>query len=197
VNEEWKDVRGFGGRYQVSTMGRVKSGDVTVTHRGNRGSIVTRLIPGKILRGGTNKERGGYMSYALVSQQGAPRRSFYAHRLVADAFVEGRTEEKCEVNHINFDKLDNRAVNLEWVSRAKNMDHAYSGGRFLRANKLQSIRIRGTNAWNAKLTEEKVADIRRLSSDGRKHRSIAAEFGINVCTVNDVVTGRSWSHVKS
>ena len=47
----------------------------------------------------------------------------YLHRLVAEAFI-SNPSGKLEVNHINGNKLDNRAENLEWATRSDNMRHA-------------------------------------------------------------------------
>ena len=49
------------------------------------------------------------------------------HRLVAMAFAPNPENYK-EVNHIDGDKLNNTAANLEWCSRSQNMKHAYSVG---------------------------------------------------------------------
>lgn len=47
------------------------------------------------------------------------------HILIANAFVEGRTKDKCMVNHIDGNKLNNNANNLEWVTNRANTQHAY------------------------------------------------------------------------
>ena len=68
---------------------------------------------------------GGYL-YVTLSKDGKghPKR---LHRLVAEAFCLRRTEAT-EVNHKNGDKTDNRANNLEWVTKSENMNHAYRNG---------------------------------------------------------------------
>lgn len=50
------------------------------------------------------------------------------HRVVARAFCDGETKEKCFVNHKDGDKENNRSENLEWVSLSENMHHAYKSG---------------------------------------------------------------------
>ncbi len=50
------------------------------------------------------------------------------HRLVAAAFVPGRTAERRWVNHIDGDKSYNYFENLEWVTPSENITHAIEYG---------------------------------------------------------------------
>lgn len=98
---EWRDVSGYPG-YYVSDMGQV---------RGARGVLSPNIC---------GAERGKYMLVHLY--RGGMRKAFLIHRLVCTAFhplVEG----KKEVDHINMDKLDNRAINLRWESRLGQMNN--------------------------------------------------------------------------
>ncbi|WP_334166287.1 NUMOD4 motif-containing HNH endonuclease [Achromobacter mucicolens] len=100
--EEWRPVVGFEGCYEASSLGAVRS-----------------ISSGRILS--RNALAGdGYVKTDL--HRGGVRTHGYLHRIVAEAFhgpAEGR-----EVNHKNGDKLDNRAANLEWVTRAENEMHS-------------------------------------------------------------------------
>ena len=61
-----------------------------------------------------------------MSADGAKKR-YTIHRLVAEAYCD--KPEGCEqVNHINGDKRDNRAENLEWVTASENHKHAWATG---------------------------------------------------------------------
>lgn len=55
-------------------------------------------------------------------------KQYNIHRLVALSFVEGKSDVRNEVNHINGKKEDNRAINLEWASPSENKKHAYKIG---------------------------------------------------------------------
>lgn len=110
MEEIWKDIQGFEGMYQISNLGKVRSLDrKSENGKTLRGKIRTLVRSGK-----------GYLGVGLRSDGKQVR--YYVHRLVAMAFVEGYDEGK-EVNHINENKHDNRAVNLEWVSRVENLSH--------------------------------------------------------------------------
>ena len=99
--ENWKDVAGYEGRYQVSNCGRVKN-----------------IRTGRVLRPAKNSR--GYLRVLLCKDNEKKNRS--VHRLVALAFVPSE-REGLEVNHKNGVKTDNRAENLEWVTRSENMVH--------------------------------------------------------------------------
>lgn len=62
----------------------------------------------------------GYVKVHLYKD--GKRHMRYLHRIVAEAFVPNLLCLQ-EVNHINKDKQDCRADNLEWVTRQYNMAH--------------------------------------------------------------------------
>ena len=125
-NEEWRDVVGYEGRYQVSSMGRVKSLERKVRHwRGGE-----RIQKERILK--PSNDRGGYLLVSLCD--GEKRKTFKVHRLVCEAFHEN-PDNKSQVNHLNENKTDNRACNLEWSTAKENNNH---GTRTERAAKARS-----------------------------------------------------------
>jgi hypothetical protein len=99
--ETWKPIAHTESRYVVSDAGRV---------RGPHGKVLKPTLL-----------QIGYYSVALsLGRKGVRRR--YVHRLVAEAFV-GAIGDDEVVNHKNHDKLDNRATNLEIISRSANTAH--------------------------------------------------------------------------
>lgn len=129
--EEWRDVVGYEGLYQVSSYGRVKS-----------------LQLGKETIMKHTPDKDGYRSIGL-SKNGNPK-GYQVHRLVAIAFIENK-DNKETVNHVDGNKANNNFDNLEWNTRSENMLHAYKTGL------TNSI---GENSGRAKLTESDVRCIR-------------------------------------
>ena len=111
--EEWKDIKGYEGRYQVSNLGRVRSLD---REYNNRGTMVP--IKGKMLS--FNNCRG-YSLVSLCKDDSKPYKA-KVHRLVAEAFIPNPENKPC-IDHINTDRTDNRVENLRWVTRKENMDN--------------------------------------------------------------------------
>lgn len=112
-----KEVDGFNGRYFVDEQGNIYS----MTRKGAvLGSAESILKPA---------DNRGYKRVVLRHKGDDTSHGRYVHRLVAAAFVENPDPSNLlEVNHINGDKSDNRAENLEWCSRKENIDHAWSTG---------------------------------------------------------------------
>lgn len=115
--ENWKDIKGFEGIYQVSDEGRVRSLD----RKDNTGN--TRK--GKVLA--IQKRPNGYMCVHL-SKNGKTK-WFLVHRLVAEAFVENKNSDYTIVNHIDNNPVNNFASNLEWTTYKGNMEWSSFQGR--------------------------------------------------------------------
>lgn len=114
VVEEWKDIVGYEGSYQVSNMGRVRSLDRYVD--ASYGSKQIRY--GKILK--TALMPNGYLAIRLCKD--AKYKSFYVHRLVASAFIPNPANLP-EVNHKDRNTQNAAASNLEWCTRAYNVSY--------------------------------------------------------------------------
>lgn len=115
MHEIWKPVQDYEGLYEVSNFGSVRS---LPRKAGNF------HIKGRILK--QFKSRQGYYSVCL-SKDGTSK-TFAVHRLVAISFVPN-PENKVTVNHINEDKLDNRAENLEWLTLRENLHYGTRAAR--------------------------------------------------------------------
>jgi len=100
--EEFRDVDGYEGMYQVSNLGRVKS---------------LKFGKERILKGGINSH--GYSLVILYKDN--KRKTTRIHQLVVVAFLGHKTcGSELVVNHINFNRTDNRVENLEIVTTREN-----------------------------------------------------------------------------
>lgn len=107
--EQWKEIEGFEGRYEVSDEGNVRS--------------LLGIEP-KLMKPGMHNS--GYL-YVILSVGDGTSKNVLVHRLVAEAFVPN-PENKPDVNHKDGNKQNPCAYNLEWVTKSENMYHAYSSG---------------------------------------------------------------------
>ena len=124
TKEIWKDIKGYEGRYVISSNGLVKS-------ISNAKFKYPRILKERISDRGYNK--------AVLYNNGKPK-TYFIHRLVASAFIFNE-HSKPFVNHIDGIKLNNNLNNLEWCTHKENINHAVKIGLF---DNLKN-RLRGSN----------------------------------------------------
>ena len=111
--EEWRDIEGYEGLYQVSNLGKVKSLD-RVDCRG-------RKLKGKIIKQKLTKN--GYCEVTLYKN--GKSKAYLVHRLVGIAFISNPNNLPC-INHKIDDfqhRSDNRIENLEWCTYEYNNNY--------------------------------------------------------------------------
>lgn len=123
MTELWKTIE-FAPDYMVSSLGRVKSKERTVEYdryQYQTGIIVRdhHTVKERIL-----KSRVSTWGYKTVCIKNDTFKHLFVHKLVAQAFIPN-PENKPQVNHKDGNKLNNCVDNLEWVTCAENIQHAY------------------------------------------------------------------------
>ena len=157
MNKEiWKPVVGYEGIYEVSNLGRVKSLERIVEKSdGGKQTINERILK-------SSDDGRGYLKVVLRNQGFVKTRRI--HQLVAESFLNHiPCGLKLVVNHINFDKRDNRVENLEIVTNRENSNHKhlpsssqYTGVCWAKQNKkwIARIFINGKNKHLGFFTDE-------------------------------------------
>lgn len=118
VNEEWKPIQEFDGRYEVSNLGRIRSQNY------NRKGVILTQRP---------HYKNGYMqchfSYHDPISERCVTTTRDVHRIVAETFIPNPENKPC-VNHIDFNRQNNIVTNLEWVTYKENIWHSKLAGRY-------------------------------------------------------------------
>ena len=110
MNIEWKPIKDYEDLYLVSNTGLVKS-----LHWGKE-KLLKQVIRSK-----------NYQYYFVGLLKNKKRKYFAVHRLVAQAFIEN-TNNYAQVDHLDGNKLNNNADNLEWVTPKENTNRAWKLG---------------------------------------------------------------------
>ena len=172
--EEWREVPGSDGWYEASSLGRIRS-----YYSANRraGYPIRRSEPRMLKPSVLNN---GYLVHSM--KLGGALKSHLLHRIVAATFL-GPCPEGMEVCHNDGNQLNNSAANLRYDTREANL-----------AERIMPV---GEDHHGAKLTDEKVAEIRRLRTDGWKFRELAERFGVSGSTLSRICAGTRWQHVQA
>lgn len=171
-NEIWKDIPGYEGRYQASSLGRIRSLDRTLHLHRKNGKIVKRKMKGRILRPGRFCKNG---HLSVVLGHGAPGSP--VHQLVALTYL-GPCPVGKEVLHIDGNPQDNSIDNLRYGTRRENiLDVFYQGGK-----------------WR-KLSLEDVEEIKFALYCGFRGCDLARQFGVSQSTICSIKHGRIFEWV--
>lgn len=170
--EIWKPVVGYEGYYEVSNFGRVRSLDRVV----NLSNNVFRPTKGTIIHPALKPN--GYLHLSL--KRDGTKKMFYVHRLVALHFIDNPCD-KPEVNHIDFDKTNNRVDNLEWTSRSENNRHSILH-----------------NKARQRLSKEDVLDIRRRKAVGESCKDVFASYEnqVSFSAFAKAYRGYTWKYLE-
>lgn len=165
MNPIWRDIEGYDGHYQVSSIGQVRSLDRVVDYK----QYGKRITKGRVLQ--PCEDGRGYQLVNL--SKNGKFKSIKIHRLVAKAFVYN-PQNKPQVNHESGIKTENGIWNLEFVTPSENMRHAFEMGLCV----------------GRTLTDEQVDQIRSEYIPGSKHANqytLAEKYGVSQATIKDAV----------
>lgn len=176
--EEWRDVKGFEGKYQVSNLGRVRN----IKFLGHKRSFKQeRILTPKI-------DRNGYL---IVHFSNGKKEDYNpsVHRLVAMAFIPNPNNFPV-VNHKDENKENNRVDNLEWCTPQYNT--AYGTGQ-LRAHEAKKKAILQIDKVTGEVVNEypgAVDAAKSMTGSSQKSRAITA------CArgVNPTAYGYCWKY---
>ena len=129
------------------------------------------------------RDKDGYLRVALYRD--AATRPHQVARLVLEAFVGAPPPGRYEAAHWNGIKDDNRLENLRWATSAENKADM----------KRHGTQPMGRGIALAKLTDDKVVEIRRARAAGKTCADLAGRYGISAVAISSVVRRRTWKHV--
>lgn len=150
ANEEWRDVVGYEGKYQVSNLGRVRSLNYMRTGRVQN------------LRYKTNKY--GYNTVTLLKN--GKHKVLMVSRLVAQSFIPNVLNKPC-IDHIDTNKQNNRVENLHWVTYSENMRNPLTYARCIKYAKTRNLGRKTSEKTKQILRELNLGD--KNGFYGRKH----------------------------
>ncbi len=176
-NEIWKAFRmehwSDDDEYMVSNYGRVKKKKVY--------EETWRLSPTSLV--------SGYESFGIKKKGKLKSSSTYVHRLVAILFLEKKEDQKYVI-HLDFDKVNNVAENLKWVTKSEMFLHHKKNPK--KINRRGKITYSKLSEGRVRLIKKKIFDPNRRT----RMRIIAKQFGISEMQLYRIKSGENWGHVK-
>lgn len=172
--EEWENIDGYNGNYEVSNKGRIRSWKNNKWGKSDKYKIMSAVI-----------SKNKYPQVVLCNNGSTKRH--YIHRLVAKAFIPN-PENKPNINHKDLDPTNNHIDNLEWCTQSENMKHAYDNGTHKVPN------LKGEDHARSKFTENDVIEIRNTYSNNSDitQRELAKKYNVSQTAIWSILNNKTW-----
>lgn len=176
VGESWKQIPGYEGCYDVSSLGRVRSWSRYAHARSNS------EYP-KVLARIENS-----LGYAVVTlSKNNVQKRFLVSRLVLEAFAGPAQTPKHEAAHNDGNPRNNRLDNLRWATSKENQFDKVRHG----------THHRGERNPSAKLTNTQAIEIFSMRNSNATQSAIAEKYGVSQSLVSGIFTGKVRGHITS
>lgn len=146
--EEWRDIAGYEGLYQVSDWGRVRSIDRVIKYLVKGKYPAERIFKGQIIA--PFKINSGYLTVSLGESSKGHNKTI--HRLVAEAFIPN-TENKPCVGHKDGNETNNCVENLYWCTYPENNNHPITKERQIESSKKRDFSYLHTSEVENKISK--------------------------------------------
>lgn len=174
MSENWRDILGYEGLYQISDNGKVKS----LPHKTTGHNGITYPFGGIILK--PQSDKFGYLRVALRKNSVAVLTS--VHRLLAQHFIPNPLNKE-QVNHIDGDKANNVLLNLEWATRSENKIHSY--------RILGEKRPKGDASKTCKIPDAQIPNLILHYNQSKSFVKTGKKFGVSGTQVWRIVKKKS------
>ena len=177
--EIWKRIPGYGGYYEASSQGRIRSIDRLVTKRDRHtGKEMVQEYKGRVLNPSIQSKKGYVAVHISVNNK---KTTLPVHHAILFAFV-GMPEASQEACHNNGIANDNRPENLRWDTHSNNNKDRIRHGTYATGEKHAMAVLNNKTALN-------------IYKSNERGRVLAKRIGISETTISKIRLGKIWASV--
>lgn len=117
------------------------------------------------------------------------------HRMVADHFLPKPSEDYKFVGHMDFDKLNNNASNLKWLTKEEHLAHREKNPAVIK--QLAERNLYPERHATTKLSVTKVMLLKKLLNENKSMKALSKQFKITETQVLRIKRGENWKNVPA
>ncbi len=172
---------------KISFKKNTKSRDYYISNLGRLFSVHKISGLRKLMKSTLTKR--GYPKVSLKLAEGYE--SVYLHKAVGDCFVDPQGDDNTFLIHIDYNRSNNKAENLKWVTELEQKEYIRKRGEIFEYKK-------STGGGYFKLTAPQVALIKKALLNGKtRKKMLAKRFGVTSTQIKRIERGENWANVKA